>query len=555
MSASRRKFVVPAPNGLERAIAFVSPRLGADRWRSRAMLAWMQHFGPFGSRGIEGAAGHRLRADWTSAIKDADTATRYDRSKVRNIVRGLILGNPYAAGAIQRLVTNVIGRGIKPQCRLQADTDKTPPYNRKPGWQPIAEREAERFQLEAEALFAEFAEVCDVGRRLDFYALQDLIERKLVEDGEILIHFPGVDRRRRRNYPVSFGIELIEADRLGTPIDRITDANVRDGVELDPETREPVAYWIQTDHPGDDKAIFSIGKHRRIPRLNRDGSLRIIHLFPPRRPRQSRGFSEFAPALHVFEDLQRYWEAEIMRARIAACYSAFVKSESALDWQQNAGDADDDGYRQQTLEPGTVTYLNKGEDITFGNPSSPNAQFAAFTEVLLRAIGVCLNLPFELIALDFSKTNYSSARASLLEARRNFQSRQQFLITSICKPIWEMVIREGIATGRLSAPSFRARSRDYLASSWVPPAWGWVDPVKEETAARESIAALLSTHADELAAQGKDFDQVTEQAAREHKRLRALGLPSPWDEVAAPEPADSAGGAAAKKEIEDALAE
>jgi len=537
---------VPAPNWIDRAVGFVSPRAGFDRmrWRAQGAFAdWAR------KRGIVAGAGpNRLRDDWSNTIRDADALYKIDRQKVRNIVRELVLTNPYVAGAVHRLVANIVGRGINPQCAVKADTTETEPFAKPTGWRPISEAEAKRFQTESEACFKDFATSCDVTGRMTFAEMQKVVARKVfAEDGELLVHFPAAD-----SGPDAFQIELIEIDRLSTPPGKFSDPAIREGVEINPKTGAPVAYWVKDAHPGASvNASTVLGKHRRFEAKTKSGRWQMKHLFDAGRPGQYRGYSPFSANLQITEDLHRYWEAEIVAARVAACYSAFVTSPAAGPIQQAAGNANAKGKREEKLEPGMIWYGNPSEEVTFGNPMRPNSQFGPFTEILLRAIGVALGLPFELIALDFSKTNYSSARAALLEARRSFQLKQAFIVNQFCKPIWEMAILDGIAGGRIYAPWFAARRSEYLSSFWTPPAWGWVDPVKEEIAARESIRGFLSTHADELAAQGRDFDQTIDQCAREHKRLKDAELPSPWDMT--PVGAKPLDDPAKTKEMEDAL--
>lgn len=546
-----RKF--PTPSLFDRAVATLSPARGLARYQAKVRLAAAEL--SFAGRAIEGAKSKRTRADWMNVGNaDADTAVRHERAGARQIARDLVLNNPYVAGAVSRAIDNVVGRGITPQCQLQADPDGSRPPNAPAGWEPISEDAARRFAEQAEALFAEFAEnpdICDVNGELTFYEMQALQERAQRVDGEHLLHFP---QAKGANGVAEFALELIEVDRLGTPLGHAATkgALIRDGVELDPATHAPIAYWVRREHPGSDH-LLSIGKFTRIPRDYDSGRPRMRLIHDKQRIGQTRGYTPFAPCLETIEDLHRYWEAEILRSRIAACFGAFVESPAAYSLQTNAGDLDGDSKRREKVEPGRIWYGQPGEKVTFGNPSSPNQQFGAFTEVLLRAIGVAVGMPWELIALDFSKTNYSSARASLLEARRTFQRRQHFLAVHCCQPVWEQVIGYGISSGRLAAPGFSARRRDYLASYWTPPSWGWVDPVKEEVAARESIRGFLSTHADELAAQGKDFDQVVERCAREHKRLKELGLPSPWDALTAADGQTSDD--ANRQEITDAILE
>ena len=57
-----------------------------------------------------------------------------------------------------------------------------------------------------------------------------------------------------------------------------------------------------------------------------------------------------------------------------------------------------------------------GDKVAPFTPSRPNSGYGQFVENVLRHIGAGLNIPFELLMKDFSKTNYSSARAALLEA-------------------------------------------------------------------------------------------------------------------------------------------
>ena len=534
------------PSWLDRAIEWLSPQRGFTRRTFRARMAVAD---TLRRTAVGGAAYNRLRNDWSNTTFSADAAVRYDRQRIRNIVRELILGNSYASAAVRRIVTNVVGRGIMPQSHLQADTTESEPFRKPPGWRPIGEAEAARFQNAAEDLWGEFAETSDVAGRQTFYEQQDTVEEALTTDGEILVHLPALEPRGR---PLPFGVELIECDRLVTPMDQWSNGNIRDGVEIDPATGAPIAYHVTDYQPGDSLGVLNFGKTRRIPRFDENGWPRMLHLFRARRPGQTRGYSDYAPCLDVFEDLHRYWEAELVASRVAACYCGFVKSPYAGEYQQNAGQpAPEGGGRIEDMEPGRIWYGMPGEEITFGSPLRPNAQFGPFTEILLRAIGVCHGLPLELIALDFSKTNYSSARASLLEARRTFQSKQGFQVGRLGKPVWGLVLRHGIMLGRLQAPGFAARQRDYLASFWTPPCWGWVDPVKEELASRESIRSFLSTHAEELAAQGRDMDQTFEQCAREHKRLKQLGLPSPWDIIISPKTVVEVGAAKSLSEEEE----
>jgi capsid protein len=80
---------------------------------------------------------------------------------------------------------------------------------------------------------------------------------------------------------------------------------------------------------------------------------------------------------------------------------------------------------QVKLEGGSIIPIFPGDKVAPFTPSRPNSAYGAFVENLLRHIGTGLNIPYELLLKDFSKTNYSSARSALLEAWRYFNGRRQ----------------------------------------------------------------------------------------------------------------------------------
>jgi capsid protein len=143
----------------------------------------------------------------------------------------------------------------------------------------------------------------------------------------------------------------------------------------------------------------------------------------------------------------------------------------------------------------------------------------------MRQVGAALGLPLELFAKDFSQTNYSSARAAMIEARRVFQQTQHALMRSVLTPMWNLVFEEGYLRGYLGTlPGADADLGPWCKARWVPPGYGWVDPVKEISASQSAIEVGVSTLSDEAAAQGRDWEEVLEQQAREKQRRLELGL-------------------------------
>jgi lambda family phage portal protein len=176
-----------------------------------------------------------------------------------------------------------------------------------------------------------------------------------------------------------------------------------------------------------------------------------------------------------------------------------------------------------------VPTLGIGEDIRIIDFKKGGETFAVFLTTVLRIIGNALGLPYELLLRDFSKTNYSSARAALLEGWRVFLYWRTWLNRKFCQPIYELVLEEAMLQGRFQVrpQDFYGRRSEYCRAVWIGPGRGWVDPVKEIVAAKLEEDYDYTTLADQCAAQGRDWEDVLRQKAREMKRRQQLGLPSP----------------------------
>jgi lambda family phage portal protein len=410
------------------------------------------------------------------------------------------------------MTTNVIGTGIRPQCRVDKDS------------LGISEKSADNFQRKAERIWKLWTPYADAGERMDFYEIQQLVDRQILENGEAII-VPLMLKQKGR--PYSLALQLIESDRLDTPIGKRGDKAIRSGVRIG-EKGEPLSYFIKKTHPGDirHRLTEDANQYTEIQARSSMGRKNIFHLYYVLRSGQTRGVPFFAPVLTYFKDLAEYAEAELVAARIAACFSLFITSESSMDVAVNSAyEKNQSGQMIESLEPGMIKHLMPGESITSFNPQRPSATFEPFVDRILRAISAALGLPYELVAKDFSKTNYSSARAALLEARRYFKVRQEWLAQKLCQPVWEMLLEEAYLRGELKANNFYDKRLDWVRARWIAPGWSWVDPLKEVKASKEAITGNISSLADEAAGQGKDWEEILEQRAREEQKRKELGLP------------------------------
>lgn len=173
-------------------------------------------------------------------------------------------------------------------------------------------------------------------------------------------------------------------------------------------------------------------------------------------------------------------------------------------------------------------YGNKGEKPEILESKRPSANFLNFCELVLRILASSLEIPYEVLTKDFSKTTYSSARAALLEVWRVYEVYRSFFRRHYCQPLWMMVQEEAYLRGYLKlpagAPDFYEGMPFWCNTKWIGPARGYIDPIKEVTANIKAIDNGLMSRAEAIAERGGDVDETFEQLAREQRKREELGL-------------------------------
>jgi len=472
-------------NFLDRAIGWVSPKVGNQRMLERIRMALALQY--------KGASVGRLRSNWILGEEDP-TPDIWELETLRNRSRDLNRNDPIASGATDTMGFNIVGRGLRPQARIRADR------------LGISESRARKLCHQAEMVWEQWIPFADSGNRLTFDEIQFVALRKIIEDGEV-IGLPVMATEPWRE--IKRCIELVECNRLMSD-------DVDDGITVG-SRGQPVTYHIKEANSE---------KIRDISALDIDGRPNVLHVYATKRPGQKRGVPFLAPVLNYFKDLADYLEAEVVAARIAACLAVFITKNDAFTAAYNlsAGEVDANDKRVQQLEPGMIGYLKPGEAINTVEPKRPGDSFESFITTMMRIIGISLGLPYEVFAKDFSKTNYSSARAALLEARRMFMTWRQWFAARFCQPVWNLVMEEAFLRGKFKANGFYNNKAEYCRCAWIGGGWGWVDPVKEVEASRKAIDFGLSTLAEEVAGQGRDWEEVLEQLAHETDRITELDV-------------------------------
>lgn len=199
-----------------------------------------------------------------------------------------------AAQAVQVLVNNIVGTGIRPRA---ASGDK-------------ATDDA------VDKLWERWSKRCDAHGHIDFHGVLQLAVREMVEGGEVF----AVKRPRRwANGSVPLQIELREADHLDAARfnSDLQGGRVSQGIEYD-RTGRRVGYWMFPDYPGGNDPIFT----RRLESIRVPADM-VAHLFERQRV-QSRGAPWGTPALRALRDLDDWQVAEMVYKKTEACLFGIV---------------------------------------------------------------------------------------------------------------------------------------------------------------------------------------------------------------------------------------
>jgi lambda family phage portal protein len=469
----------------------------------------------------------------------------------------------YAAGAVNIHRDNIVGS----QYRLIAN-----PNARVLG---VSDDYVEEFQEIVEARFNTVADSpdcwLDASRRNTFTGLVRLAVASFVLTGETLSTAEWVREGRR---PFNTAIQVITPARLSNPNGIMDDRNLRRGVVINSYGR-PTDYWIQAAHPAewyDQSSIY----WKKIPAEKPWGRKMVMHHMEQLLPAQNRGVAEMVAALKQMRMTKKFQEIVLQNAVVNASYAAAIESElptaqvMELIGATNPGSGGViegmneyigaymaglqsylSGSKNIAIDGAKIPHLFPGTKLNMQPLSTPGGVGTGFEESLLRHIAACLGLSYEEFSRDYTKTNYSSARASMNNTNKSMQSKKKFIADANAQDWYALWLEEQIAAGDVPLPPGKDRSWFYeplvkdalIQCQFIGASRGQIDELKETEAAALRIEKRLSNHSVENARLGRDYRETFAQAAREERLMKKLGLSIPEAKPAAP--------AAVKKDTEE----
>lgn len=448
------------------------------------------------------AASTGRRASKWGAVNGGPNVAAANLPTLRNRNRDAIRNEALADGAKAVIVSNMIGTGIKPQF---ATSDAG-------------------FNKELSELFLAWTDESDADGALDFYGQQGLAADSMVEAGEVFGRFRL--RRREDGLSVPLQIQLLESEYCPTDKTEAYGGNrIVNGIELTPFGQR-AAVWMYRNHPYDRTVMVADNAMPvRIP-VNQ-----LFHMMAVRRPGQLRGEPWLTRALPTINGIGTYNAAEMARKQTAAMYAGFVRrpapegvsvEDLVAAWGANVEMVD--GVGMVSMEPGTMQYLEPGEDIEFSQPAEVGGTYEAFLREQRRDAAIAAGILYEQLTGDYRGISDRTYRAALNEMRRRVQMWQHHLVVyQMNRAVHRRWMAVAVLSGAIRPPAGMSE-RDMMKVKWVPQAWPYLHPVQDVQSAILETRGGFASRAAKVSERGEDVEKIDEEQAADNRRADGAGL-------------------------------
>lgn len=447
------------------------------------------------------------------------------REREEIVARSIELTNddPHAAGVVDTFATTIAGSGLRPIPSIDSDGLN------------LQREEVYALQAKQRKVYHKWYKTADAAGAMTFGQMQYLLVRSLCEYGEyvVLIHMI-----ERPNKPYMLSCRVINPLRLKTPVDKINDPKIKDGIELGAFS-EPVAYWIKKSSGNASGAQLPDTSQNflRIPAFTGHRP-NVIHRFVSREPEQLRGMPILAPAMKFFRDLNDYLDTELVSNIIASAISIFIElspGQDPLGVANNLSHFNETSYntagqsqdvRYQELLGGTIYYGESGQKPHLLSPNRPGTTFDPFTKIIKKAISMGINIPYPVAFKDVEKVNFAGFRSAMLDAWRVFTMYRTWLAEDTCQPIYTMLMEEAYLTKEIEVSDFYLNIDALTHADWRGSPKGDIEPIKQAQANILKIQNNLKTREAVIAEEEGDETAITvfDQLAKEEELMRKRGL-------------------------------
>jgi len=440
----------------------------------------------------EGAKSTRLNRDFNVTNNHFETLAGPDRNMLKARARWLSENNPICKSIDKSIVKNVVGIGIKLQSRVRKED-----YAK-----------ADELNRNIEMLWNEFSkkENFDVTSRIGLHKFQKLTQKTKMVDGEILINKIWTNDLK---FPLKF--QLVENDQFDMSMMKYKKNDVFSGVEVD-KIGKPVAYHLKTSINAFDSKRFDISQ--------------ILHYYNIERATQYRGITDYAQTINNLKDFQAFNDNVIVKNRIQSSFGMIIKTNDSsrslfLDKKEAQKQGSSDPIRQITA--GMIKYLRPNEEMQTLQSTQQGSDYPNFVETTVRLIAAGRDISYELAFRDYSKVNFASSRAGLIQDNKRFDDEQTSMVSDVLNPMFESFLDSQVLIKQITVPSdYWTNKEKYIKPVWIMPRREWVDPFKDVRTVEKEVQMGINCKTDAAAARGGNYEDILRKKLEEERLEKQL---------------------------------
>jgi len=415
-------------------------------------------------------------------VTPQDTRTdvsNQSRKQVLGLARYWFYNSPVVRGAIDCMVRNSIGPGIKMQSRTSDE-----------GWNKATEEWLENW-----------ARACDIRGLLDWSTIQQIATRTCLRDNEVFILLTD----NGDGWPM---LQMVEAHRCETPDYLQGEKRVIDGVRVNAQGR-PLSYYINT---GDADKYSEIQAPDLIVLAERD------------RADELRSLSRLVTCLNLIQDREEILSNTMVSVKRSSAIGLALEGEGSAGFFGPESTNSEGITTDRVFGSGAIWNVPNGRKIREIKDDRPSPNLTEFMDQFLRAVASGLGLPYEYLwKADLSGP---SQRFVLAQAQRRFDEISQTVINQLVSRVRLWALAKAIKRGDLTPP--RGMDRWWQAA-YHTPRQTTIDAGRDSAADREDLKLGLTTYADIYAARGEDWQDAIDQKIAEQAYIRskceAAGIP------------------------------
>lgn len=480
----------------------------------------------------------REMALWSPPLRSADLDIIPEKRTADGRTRDISRNDAYVVGGQNLRKDNIVGSmfmlNAKPSSTVLFGKEDTT-------WE-------DEFQEEVETKFTLYAESpecwLDASRKNTLTEMIRLLVGVDTLRGESLwtAEWRREDAERR---PFNTAVQIVDLDRLSTPPEEYGNPNIRGGVKLD-SFGAPQGYYFQMSHPSDWTQPDAF-RWKYVPARKPWGRLQVAHVFEQVREEQTRGIAQMVSALKEMRQTKNFRDIVLQNAVVNATYAATIESDlpteaifarlggqdmdgpafnNALNayiggWMNQIGEYMG-GSKNLRIDGVKIPHLPPGSKLQLKGAGEGGPLGTDFESSLLRYIAASLDVSYEQLSRDYTKTNYSSARAAMNETNKAMVSRKKAVADRHATFMYRLWLEEALNAGSITSikrnmPSYYdgQNTEAYSRCDWIGASRGQIDELKETQAAVLRVNNGLSTIEQECARLGLDWRTLMRQLARE----------------------------------------